>query len=305
MWLCSNHHTAYDGGLFGPDNENAEFVIGFKVSLHRHKKMLWRMQHEVSRKLLLYLDDCDRLAEQLKAAKTPTQVEAVEKIAAKTLEMLPTLAPVSRKDPNYTAYKAISPSLSSFRASDKKAPTVSARLREAQSIHKEYVAALGFVACPLCKASGLYDGSDCPLCSGDGEIDKKFAEQVDLSQYEKVKCPLCKGKGSFEGDDCPECGGDRELQRGQAERVDLSQYEKVRCPLCKGNGSFEGDDCPECGGDRELQRGQAERVDLSQYEKVKCPLWDGSGGQEGDDCPFCDGDKKVTRRAADSFEDNE
>ena len=24
LWLCSNHHTAYDDDLFGPDEENAE-----------------------------------------------------------------------------------------------------------------------------------------------------------------------------------------------------------------------------------------------------------------------------------------
>jgi len=38
LWLCSNHHTAYDGGLFGPDKENAEFVVSFKLVLHRYKK---------------------------------------------------------------------------------------------------------------------------------------------------------------------------------------------------------------------------------------------------------------------------
>jgi HNH endonuclease len=26
LWLCANHHVAYDDGLFGPDAENREFV---------------------------------------------------------------------------------------------------------------------------------------------------------------------------------------------------------------------------------------------------------------------------------------
>jgi len=29
LWLCSNHHTAYDDGLFGPDEESAECVVSF------------------------------------------------------------------------------------------------------------------------------------------------------------------------------------------------------------------------------------------------------------------------------------
>lgn len=73
LWLCSNHHTVYDHGLFGPDPENEEFVVSFKRVLYRHKKMLWAMQHEVSRKLFLYLYYCDQLAEQRKVAKTQTQ----------------------------------------------------------------------------------------------------------------------------------------------------------------------------------------------------------------------------------------
>jgi HNH endonuclease len=33
LWLCSNQHTAYDKGLYGPRQEDADFVLGFKISL--------------------------------------------------------------------------------------------------------------------------------------------------------------------------------------------------------------------------------------------------------------------------------
>jgi len=302
LWLCSNHHTAYDDGLFGPDEENGDFVRSFKIALHRHKKMLWVMQDEVSRKLFLCLDDCDRLAKQLGGAKTPEQVKAIETIARNTLNLIPTLAPVSRRDPYYPAYEAISPRLSSLRAGGKKSPVISARLREAQRIHKDYVAALGFVPCPLCNAKGIYDGSDCPVCGGDREIDEKISDRVDVRLYENVECPLCNGRGVFDGADCPECGGDGELQRRFADQVDLNQYKAVKCPLCKGRGKFDGDDCPECAGDGEMPRHAANEVDVSRYEKVECPLCKGRGTFDGDDCPPCGGDGEMPRHAADEVD---
>lgn len=53
--LCSSHHTAYDNGLFGPDEENAQFVGSFKKILHRYKLLLWRTQQEISSNLLTVL----------------------------------------------------------------------------------------------------------------------------------------------------------------------------------------------------------------------------------------------------------
>lgn len=55
LWLCSNHHTAYDDGLFGPDEESAECVVSFKKVLHRCKLLLWRTQNKISSKRLTVL----------------------------------------------------------------------------------------------------------------------------------------------------------------------------------------------------------------------------------------------------------
>jgi DnaJ-class molecular chaperone len=301
LWLCANHHTAYDDDLFGPDQENAEFVTSFKVALHRHKKMLWRMQDEVSRKLFLVLDDCDRLADQLVLAKTPTQINAVKRMATEALDRLPDLAPVSREDPHYDAYKTISPRLASLKTSPKR-PEITARLEEAQSIKRDFVAALGYVGCPLCDASGTYDGSDCPVCGGDREIEEETVRQIDLAIYERVECPLCDGNGTFDGDDCPECGGQGEMPRYAADQVEVRQYESVKCPLCGGKGKFHGDDCPECRGDGEMPRHAAEQVDARQYEDVKCPLCRGTGKRAGDDCPECRGEGELPRHAADQVD---
>jgi DnaJ-class molecular chaperone len=299
--LCSNHHTQYDDGRYGPDKKNADFVKSFKAILHYHKRRLWVMQDEVGRKLFLVLADCERLGEEMKKAKTPDQTKAIERIAKASLAELPQMAPVSHTDPYYAAYKAIETGLSSLKVPRKKAE-LAAQLKQAKKIKKEYVAALGYVACPLCNASGYYDGADCPVCGGDREIDKEISERVDLAEYEKVDCPLCQGDGKLDGEDCPECGGEGDMQRRFAEQVDLRHYEAVDCPLCYGKGRFHGEQCPECHGDKEMRRHAAEQIDVRQYDDVDCPLCEGSGSYEGEDCPVCRGDRQIPRHAAEQVE---
>jgi len=299
LWLCSNHHTAYDNGLFGPDEENADFVASFKQVLHRHKTMMWRMQYEVSHKLFIVLENCDGLEKQLRAAKTAAQVKAVKALAKKTLDAIPALSPVSKSDPKYAAYQTISANVLSL-SKDKSG--IPARLVKAQGIRRDYVTAFGFIACPLCKGNGRHEGTDCPVCNGDREIEERFADRVDLSAYEKVGCPLCEGEGLFEGDVCPVCGGESEMDRRYADSVDIRDYQKVDCPLCTGTTKFQGNDCPACGGNGEMDRRHAAQVDLREYEEVDCPLCHGDGRYEDRDCPECAGEGQMQRRHVDQVD---
>ncbi|WP_050625987.1 HNH endonuclease [Bradyrhizobium viridifuturi] len=295
LWLCSNHHTAYDNGLFGPDEENAEFVGSFKKILHRYKLLLWRTQHEISSTLLTVLEDCSALAKQLAEAKTGEQVKAVARIAESTLERLPALAPVSKQDPKYEAFKSISAEVASL---SKDESPIATRLEKARSIRKDYVAAFGFVVCPLCEGSGRHKGTDCPVCGGDREIEEKFVDRIDLRDYEKVDCPLCEGEDTFRGEPCPVCGGEARMDRRYADLVDLGDYEKIHCPLCGGSQTYEGELCPVCGGEGELDRRHADAVDLREFELVDCPLCGGAGRVEGNDCPGCGGRREMQRRFA-------
>ena len=293
LWLCSNHHTAYDGGLFGPNEENADFVVNFKRILHRYKITLWRTQHEISQKLLTILEDCDCLAKQLQTAITTDQVKAIEKIAKATLDKLPALAPVSKSDPKFKDYMSIAANIKSL---SKDTSAIAVRLEKAHGLRQEYVAAYGFVACPLCKGGGRHEGSDCPVCHGDREVEEDVADRVDVSAFDKVDCPLCKGTGLHSGDDCPECGGDAQIDRRYAEQVDVTDYQKVRCPLCKGTTRHNGQDCPVCEGEGKLDRRYADRVDTKDYSEVDCPLCEGAGRYEGHDCPECSGEGAMEYR---------
>jgi hypothetical protein len=61
LWLCANHHTAYDKGHYGPRSEDADFVGDHKRILRKFRVRQWRMQAKLSVKLLGVLESCDML----------------------------------------------------------------------------------------------------------------------------------------------------------------------------------------------------------------------------------------------------
>jgi DnaJ-class molecular chaperone len=302
LWLCSNHHTAYDKGLFGPKEEDADFVSSFKQTLYYFRRTQWLMQQELSHKLFALLQSSDSLAKQHESAKTSEQTKAIEDLAEQVLAVIPTIAPLSKTDPKYAAYQAISLEALSLATGPE---PVAKRLRKAQNIRRDYIAAFGFVRCPLCRGSGRHEDTACAVCNGDREIDEHLAERVDLQAFEKVSCPLCEGAGQFRGDACPVCGGDAEMDRRYADTVDLGEYQEVDCPLCKGTGSFESDRCPACDGDARIDRRYAERIDLKEYETVDCPVCEGTGRHDGETCRVCHGDARMHRRYADQVDSAE
>lgn len=299
LWLCSNHHTAYDGGLFGPIEDEAEFVLHFKTVLRRYKVMLWRMQAELSFKVLAALENCNLLSKQLELAKTSDQVKAIETVAKDILDKLPTLAPMSKTDPRYAGFQTVSVNISHLAKSRN---PVRQRLNAASVVRAEYVAALGMVTCPLCKGMGHYEHEDCPVCGGDREIDQRDSSRLDLDQFRKIECPLCEGKGTRGGEHCPACGGERSMERRYADRIVVSDYLMVDCPICGGSRTYLGGPCHACCGEGEMEKRHADMLDIRSYDVVDCPLCKGTGRHEHEDCPECQGDGSMPRRFADEVD---
>lgn len=302
LLLCSNHHTAYDKNLYGPKAGEADFVRHFKQTLFYFRRAQWMMQQELSHKMFAMLQTCSVLANQLNTAKTSDQAEAIKDLAERAIAVMPTIAPLSKTDPNYQAYQAISVEALSLSVRD---TPVDARLRKAKKIRSDYVAAFGFVPCPLCHGSGEHDGTDCPVCNGDREIDKNIAERVDLQDFAIVECPVCHGAGTLRGEPCPVCGGYARMERRYAERVDAREYDLVDCPLCKGSGRFQSDRCPACDGDCRKDRRYADRIDPAEYDEVDCPVCEGTGSHDGDTCRVCHGDRQMPRHIANQIDTRE
>ncbi len=299
IWLCANHHTAFDKGLFGPKEENREFVVAAKESLRQFMRMQWRSQTNLTVKIFTILDNCDGLLKQLDAAASKEQIDRIEKQAKKVLKAIPDLAPVSEVDPRYEAYRKVSLKLGKVA---KGKGRIRNRLARASRLKDEYVIAAGMVECPLCDATGRYEGDDCPVCLGDGVMEERDLSRFDPSEYEMVDCPVCDGAGIHRGEDCAACGGEREMQRRFAERIDQADYDLVDCRLCDGSGRHDGDDCPACGGEGRMDRRHSDQTDFSQYDEVDCPLCEGSGSYEHDECPECRGNLTMRRSWADQVD---
>jgi len=296
VWLCSNHHTAYDKGLFGPKVGEADFVASLKEVLRRYKVMQWRMQADLAITALTALENCALLRKQLAAAKTEEQIKAVEVVAQDVLDKLPSLAPISTEDPRYAGYQAVRLKINKLARSRK---PIRQRLTSASEVRQEYVAALGMVACPLCNATGKHAGEDCPVCCGDREVEKSDVAKINLDQFRYVTCSICEGDGLHDGEVCPACGGDGEMERRFADRVDPSDYSKVNCPVCDGSRKYLGDDCQACDAEGEMDRRHADQIDVGEYQIVDCPLCEGLGMYENSDCPECRGERTMQRRFAD------
>ena len=86
-------------------------------------------------------------------------------------------------------------------------------------------------------------------------MQRRFAEQVDVSRYEKEDCVVCRGTGHFFHDTCRVCDGERRVTRRQNDAIDLWDYKLIACPGCKGTG------CELCESGGQLPRYLANRIE--------------------------------------------
>lgn len=299
IWLCASHHTEYDKGVLGPLEEDLEFIPSFKTTLLYYKRLLWSTQGNICHRLFLVLDACSGLEAKRTSAKTPNQKKAVESLAKQMLGDLSSLAPVSKGDPNYPKWQKLE---KEAKALSTNKDSVAKRLKKAQVIRDEFVAASGHIVCPVCLGSGAREGEDCPACAGEREIPKDLANRIDFDDFKKVDCPVCDGEGIFRGEDCPGCQGEAHIDKRFADKMDTNDFAFVDCPLCDGEGAWGGDDCPVCHGDRQIEKRHIEQIDLRDYKEVDCPVCKGKGRHLGNDCLACRGNRTMLRHEADSIE---
>jgi hypothetical protein len=295
IWLCANHHTKFDNGCFGPKGTDSKVIAALKLGLHHFKRTAWQGQAEICKQIAATFSLCSTMQEQLERASEKVEVDAVERIARKALEQLPALASQSSLQAVQPTLTRLANQLAAGQA--KKGSSTTNQLATAVSFEAEFLLNSGLVRCPLCKGSKTHSGYDCPVCSGDGAVDKDL--EVDLTEFELVECELCTGTGRYNYEDCPVCNGEAKLERWFADRFVFRQFESVCCPLCKGKCRWQGDDCPACLGDGTMLRRAAERIDIADFKEVDCPLCEGQGRYNGDDCPECQGNRTMQRRYAD------
>lgn len=298
IWLCANHHTKLDNGSFGPTGADNDVIVSMKTGLQFFQRAAWRGQAEISKQIAAALSLCGQMKSQLERAKTTIEVEAVERVAAQALSLLPDLASQDKS----TATRVVLDKMTRALALDRETTHASTahRLSTAVSFEEEFLVESGLMQCPLCLGRKSHNGEDCPVCHGDGAVSKDL--HFDPSEFEEVDCQLCGGTRHRNGEDCPVCNGEKKLQRRIASRIDFGQYETVDCPRCEGKGQWRGEDCPVCHTEGTIPRFRAEQVDLHDFDDVDCPVCLGTGQLNFNDCPECRGDKRMQARHADQVD---
>lgn len=297
IWLCANHHTAFDSGLFGPLVENQDFVAALKETLLQYSLATHTVYADAMKQAFYLLEAGKRAAAIV--SKTEEDIKTVEAVGAKILDdVLKLTTKRGRANASDKDGRALFDKLAGLTKATEfiNATSSAEKLHVLEEVHDEFQVAAGMAECPLCKGSGVRDGDDCSYCGGNRQIDRRFAENYDGHDYEDVDCPACKGKGHFgRYDECPECHGNCQMERRFAELVSLSKYREVDCPNCEGTGVRDNDDCPFCNGQAQIEEQLAEAYDASQYDDVQCDVCRGRGQTNRyEECPKCSGKGNVT-----------
>ena len=335
LWLCSNHHTKFDKGWLGPKEGQNELVRSQKYVLQYRRRVAWSQAADVTSHMAGLLKLAGETVKAAKNAKNEDKALAQE-IASNVIKLIPLVLNLNKDESLNAVLAKVSAAIKAPKAKDslKKGSAVQ-MLAKTASFESEFIKAAGLSDCPLCKGSRAHVGEECPVCCGegtipegdtpdlapfehvdcglckgsgrsdgdtclacgaDGQMERRYFEQIDWAQYDNVRCDLCKGKGRRHGDDCSLCHGDKLLPRRLRDQVDLRDYDEMDCPLCKGTGKFAGDTCPECGGDRKMERRHAHKVDPGKYVDEDCALCSGSGELHGQTCFVCHGEQRVSRQ---------
>ena len=320
IFLCPNHHTAYDYGFKVSSNVTAEVVRAAKtVKRSSRRRMLKFEAHteEVLRTVLSLV----KKAEQQAAAAEPELREVYTAEISGLLRSIPDLVQAAQADAGRdgeltSAQKVLAEkataltkaaSMAAGKSSDQK--TVRSAARSVVDISSQLLLDLDEVDCPHCHGSGQTGlvGHLCAYCKGSCVVSEEQVEDYDPDDIDEVECPHCHGQGQtgLVGDLCGYCGGSCVVSREESEAYRPDALDEVDCPHCGGSGQtgLAGDFCGFCKGSCVVSRDAASEYDREDLDEVDCPHCHGSGqtGLAGDLCAYCKGSCKVTAESASEY----
>lgn len=297
IWLCSNHHTKFDKGLYECHPKDRDIIRTQKKMFAYYAKIQWEMQSKSMVGGLLLMKAIAKLSDQMESAKSK-ELATLETKAESVIALIPKMAPLSHTDPLFEDYENAKTALKEI----VKTGSVKSKLRRAKKVRTEFIANAGYVTCFVCDGSGYRDDRDCPVCDGEKQIPEDFAENLDVSPYEKVDCPVCEGAGARSGQRCDVCDGEREMDRRFADRIDPKDYQEVSCPLCEGKGYYDDRDCDVCAREGVVEPRNLEYFDSNDYAHHPCPVCKKTGYLDGLDCHACDGEGSMQKRYLDELD---
>jgi DnaJ-class molecular chaperone len=300
LWLCANHHTKFDNGSLGPKGVDNELVKASKRVLQHARKHVWQRAADASVEIAALLRLAKDTAARLMNSASQSDLAVAEDHGKKVLELLS--AATAQRDPleGPPVRAKIAALVGQQGASGTGTTTIAEKLCMVASFEDEFQVEAGLKNCPLCLGSKWHNEQECPVCQGDGTVEKEYC--FDRSPYELVACGHCNGDRRIDGEDCPACHGEGQIEARFFDRIDWSSFKKIKCRHCDGNRRINGEDCPACHGEGEIETRFSDLIDWSSFRKIKCRHCDGNRRIDGEDCPACHGEGEMEARFSDAID---
>jgi DnaJ-class molecular chaperone len=323
IYLCPNHHTAYDLGFKPSSNVNMEAIRAAKIIKRESRLRMMRFEANASKLLHSVIASLEKLGKDIAAAKSADLTSVIQTETRQLLSAIPTLLneaeAAARKDSDFSAVD---------RAVSQFAPTIGKHIigltshsnesqvrTAAKSVVDSVNAALATldeVECPHCGGQGMTGlvGDLCNFCHGDQVVTHEQAESYNPEDLDEAECPRCCGRGmtGLVGDVCAFCNGSCIVTREEAKSYDPSEIEEVLCPHCGGQGTtgLVGDLCKYCGGSCYVSKRDASSYSAKDIDEVNCPHCGGRGmqGLSSYVCGYCNGAQRVSRKEAETYDHN-
>ena len=315
IFLCPNHHTAYDYGFKRGSNVSAEAVKAAKTVKRESRRRTLLHEANAAKAMHTIVQQLKRLEEKLKTIEDD-QIRQVNMTEMKSLMTLVSKASAeaaaqAKKDQKYTATEAamvkLAPSLAALAGSISKEDSdykIRSSAKDVVDASSKVLFELNEVDCPRCGGRGQVglSGRLCGYCGGSCFVTKEAAKEFDPDDLDEVSCPRCGGRGQtgWVGDICVFCKGDGFVTEEVAEEYDPDELDEVECPHCAGRGQkgWNNEPCSYCKGSCYVPRDKAAAFDADELDEAVCPRCNGSGqtGWVGDQCIYCRGNTFVTRQ---------
>ncbi|WAC20898.1 hypothetical protein OVA24_05820 [Luteolibacter sp. SL250] len=321
IYLCPNHHTAYDYGHKVAANIRREVVDAAKTMKRDSRRRILRHELNAAKAMFGLIQRIKKILDQLGKEKEldlrEVGVTEMRLLMAEVTNASVKASEAAQKDQDHTEVELeltkIAPKIAAL-AGIGEASTSESGLREAATevvaVSNKVIIDLGEIECPHCEGAGQYGmgGSYCSFCGGSCYVSTDLAEGYDPNDIDEVACPRCEGhcQTGWVGDLCAYCKGDGYVTTDEADDYDPEEIDEIECPHCEGSGKMglAGSLCSVCGGSCFVRREFAASYDEAEIDEVACPKCDGSGtmGRVGSYCSYCKGDCCVSREEFDAYD---
>jgi len=321
IYLCSNHHTAYDLGFKPKNNVDLDAIRAAKRVKRDSRLRMMRFEANTVKLLQSFIATLEQLEKEIVKAKSADHVSMLQTETKLLLSAHPKLVKeaeeAAAKDTEFTgvgkAVTRFAPNIGKHIlgiSTQSNEVQVRAAAKGVVESANAALATLDEVECPHCGGSGLYGlvGDLCGFCSGDQVVTHEKADSYNPDELDETDCPRCFGRGmtGLVGDACAFCKGSCVVSREEAKSYKESDIDEVLCPHCGGRGmtGLANDLCTYCGGSQYVSKKEAEEYSAEDIDEVDCPHCRGKGlqGLSSYYCAFCKGSQTISREKAKSYD---